>query len=151
VTQTQPFGYITLSLAAAGTGSQLAGYQDAAPIFFWCAALFAFLALLSLVRSPSFRPFLHKFLDYAWTGPPACKEDAGDEGIYSRTDSPNWPVHELFYYLCPDLVDRPGERLWQMVGAEVREKFSMDENNTLRVSGIPVENDQMENWFSSNI
>jgi hypothetical protein len=26
----------------------------------------------------------------------------------------------------------------------------MDENNTLRVSGIPIEKDQMESWFGSN-
>jgi len=62
----------------------------------------------------------------------------------------DWPIHELFYYHCPELVERPGEVPWEKVGSDVREKFSMDENNTLGVSGIPIEKDQMENWFSSN-
>jgi hypothetical protein len=35
------------------------------------------------------------------------------------TALPDWPIHELFYYLCPDLVDRPGELLWEKVGVDV--------------------------------
>jgi hypothetical protein len=51
-------------------------------------------------------------------------------------DGPNWPIHELFSYLEPEVLDRPQDNLWQKAGDEIRDAFSL---GRLRVWGRPNE------------
>jgi hypothetical protein len=51
-------------------------------------------------------------------------------------DGPNWPIHELFSYLEPEVLDRPKDALWQKAGDEIRDTFSL---GRLRVWGRPSE------------
>ena len=38
---------------------------------------------------------------------------------------PNWPIRELFFYLEPDALDRPHEKLWERAGEQVRDALSL--------------------------
>jgi hypothetical protein len=51
-------------------------------------------------------------------------------------DGPNWPIHELFSYLEPEVLDRPQDKLWEKAGDEIRDAFSL---GRLRVWGRPSE------------
>jgi hypothetical protein len=53
-------------------------------------------------------------------------------------DGPNWPIHELFSYLEPEVLDRIQDNLWQKAGDEIRDAFSL---GRLRVWGRPSETD----------
>ncbi|HZR59849.1 MAG TPA: hypothetical protein VFA80_02675 [Xanthobacteraceae bacterium] len=49
-------------------------------------------------------------------------------------DGPNWPIHELFSYLEPEVLDRPEDNLWEKAGNQIRDAFSLGQ---LRVWGRP--------------
>jgi len=51
-------------------------------------------------------------------------------------DGPNWPIHELFSFLEPEVLNRPQDNLWQKAGDEIRDAFSLAR---LRVWGRPSE------------
>jgi len=47
---------------------------------------------------------------------------------------PNWSIHELFFYLEPEALDRPQDKLWQKAGDEIRDALSL---GRLRIWGRP--------------
>jgi len=50
-----------------------------------------------------------------------------------------WPIHDLFYYLKPDIVDGdPNETLWVAIGQLVRDKLAL---GTLKAWGRPTKAD----------
>jgi hypothetical protein len=38
---------------------------------------------------------------------------------------PDWPIHELFSYLEPEVLERPEENLWQKAGDVIRDALSL--------------------------
>jgi hypothetical protein len=38
---------------------------------------------------------------------------------------PDWPIHEVFSYLEPDVLERPDDNLWQKAGDEIRDALSL--------------------------
>jgi hypothetical protein len=56
---------------------------------------------------------------------------ASNEGA---DNGPNWPIHELFSYLEPEVLDRPQDNLWQKAGDKIRDALSL---GRLRIWGRP--------------
>lgn len=52
----------------------------------------------------------------------------------SPDDGPNWPIHEVFSYLEPEVLDRPQDNLWQKAGDKIRDALSLGQ---LRIWGRP--------------
>ena len=54
-------------------------------------------------------------------------EEGSDHG-------PNWPIHEVFSYLEPDVLDRLQDNLWERAGDKIRDALSLGQ---LRIWGRP--------------
>jgi hypothetical protein len=52
----------------------------------------------------------------------------------SPDNGPNWPIHEVFSYLEPEVLDRPQDNLWQKAGDKIRDALSLGQ---LRIWGRP--------------
>jgi hypothetical protein len=49
-------------------------------------------------------------------------------------NGPDWPIHELFFYLEPEALDRPKDSLWEKAGNAIRDALSL---GRLKVWGRP--------------
>jgi hypothetical protein len=60
------------------------------------------------------------------------RADALDEDLRTTTakaegrdEGPNWPIHELFSLIEPDVLDRPEDNLWEKAGDQIRDALAL--------------------------
>lgn len=54
----------------------------------------------------------------------ASSRQAFDRPVADPPAYPNWTIHELFFYICPDLLERTNQRRWEKIGLEIRDLLS---------------------------
>jgi hypothetical protein len=100
------------------------------PLLSWATVACIVIAVIVLLYDTRVKCWVQEWL---WTGA------APNLGVASNEQAialPDWPIHELFYHLRPDLIGKDS-LIWQTVGEKVLDAFVNDKNDFLLVRGRP--------------